>query len=102
MTDAEREYLISYLIGYLLDRRLEARNGYRQKNAVIRSPSCRHHAFYRGVRRRVGCGESVKFCLAISKATYTLCFNATSMRQNSAGCEINGAWAALAKMYDSL
>ena len=24
MTDAEREYLISYLIGYLLDRRLEA------------------------------------------------------------------------------
>ena len=97
MTDAEREYLISYLIGYLLDRRLEALD-----IAVIRSPSCRHHAFYRGVRRRVGCGESVKFCLAISKATYTLCFNATSMRQNSAGCEINGAWAALAKMYDSL
>lgn len=24
MTDAEREYLISYLIGYLLDRRTEA------------------------------------------------------------------------------
>ena len=24
MTDAEREYLISYLIGYLLGRRLEA------------------------------------------------------------------------------
>ena len=24
MTDAEREYLISYLISYLLDRRLEA------------------------------------------------------------------------------
>lgn len=24
MTDAEREYLISYLIGYLLDRCLEA------------------------------------------------------------------------------
>ncbi len=24
MTDAERKYLISYLIGYLLDRRLEA------------------------------------------------------------------------------
>lgn len=42
------------------------------------SPSCRHHALYRGVRRRVGCGEPVKFCPAISKATYTLCFNATS------------------------
>ncbi len=26
MTDAEREYLISYLIGYLLGRRLEARD----------------------------------------------------------------------------
>ena len=76
MTDAEREYLISYLIGYLLGR--PGSPGYRQKNAVIRSPSCGHHAFYRGVRRRVGCGESVKFCLAISKATYTLCFNATS------------------------
>ena len=76
MTDAEREYLIIYLIGYLLGRRLEALD--RQKNAVIRSPSCGHHAFYRGVRRRVGCGESVKFCLAISKAVYTLCFNATS------------------------
>ena len=77
MTDAEREYLIIYLIGYLLGRRLES-PGYRQKNAVIRSPSCGHHALYRGVRRRVGCGEPVKFCLAISKAAYTLCFNATS------------------------
>lgn len=76
MTDAEREYLISYLIGYLLGRRTEA--WISPKNAVILSPSCGHHAFYRGVRRRVGCGESVKFCLAISKATYTLCFNATS------------------------
>lgn len=76
MTDAEREYLIIYLIGYLLGRRLEATDII--KNAVIRSPSCGHHAFYRGVRRRVGCGESVKFCLAISKAVYTLCFNATS------------------------
>lgn len=26
MTDAEREYLISYLIGYLLGRRLEAQD----------------------------------------------------------------------------
>ncbi len=100
MTDAEREYLISYLIGYLL---IDARKPrILPKECCNPSPSCRHPAFYRGVRRRVGCGESVKFCLAISKATYTLCFNATSMRQNSAGCEINGAWAALAKMYDSL
>lgn len=30
------------------------------------------------VRRRVGCGEPVNFCLAISKVAYTLCFNATS------------------------
>ncbi len=33
MTDAEREYLISYLIGYLLDRRLEALVKRRTKNA---------------------------------------------------------------------
>lgn len=76
MTDAEREYLIIYLIGYLLGRRLEALDI--AKECCNPGPSCGHHAFYRGVRRRVGCGESVKFCLAISKAVYTLCFNATS------------------------
>lgn len=76
MTDAEREYLIIYLIGYLLGRRLKP--WISPKECCNPESSCGHHAFYRGVRRRVGCGESVKFCLAISKATYTLCFNATS------------------------
>lgn len=76
MTDAEREYLISYLIGYLLGRRTEATDI--AKECCNPGPSCRHHAIYRAVRRRVGCGEPVKFCLAISKAVYTLCLNATS------------------------
>lgn len=65
MTDAEREYLISYLIGYLLDRRLEALDIAKEccNPESLLQTSC----VYRGVRRRVGCGESVKFCLAISK-----------------------------------
>ncbi len=76
MTDAEREYLIIYLIGYLLGRRPEARIS--PKNAVIRSPSCGHHAVLPGCQKKSWLRRVIKFCLAISKAVYTLCFNATS------------------------
>ncbi len=57
MTDAEREYLISYLIGYLL---VDAWKPWISPKECCNPESlCGHHAFYRGVRRRVGCGESV-------------------------------------------
>lgn len=76
MTDAEREYLISYLIGYLLGRRLEAPIS--PKECCNPSPLADIMRFTGVSEEELAAAESVKFCLAISKATYTLCFNATS------------------------